>query len=208
MTTQSPDVATHESFPAGVCPSCGYLLNGLPPVGVCPECGIFYSDTQLILYGWACGRHATTNNSRGLRFILGLIPFFLAWQLLLPTSKTLRLVVAGSCILSIVLSLIRRKRTDLPGRIQIRLNRDGMVQIDDLATLRGRNPDTVPTHWDRLKIDMLKQRSNGRIRIRMKYVGLPWYVMLRDAYPVDAEIQSDRMSLETLNDTIARLSRK
>jgi hypothetical protein len=208
MTTHPSNITATESFPPDVCPTCGYSVNGLPARGVCPECGASYYDTQLILYGWACGRHATTNNSRGLRFLVGLAPLYLAWQLFLPMATPWRIAVVTSWVGSIGLSLMRRKKTDLPGRIQIRMNRDGIRQIDDVTTLRGPDPDLILTPWHKLEIATLQRRSNGRIPIRIKHVGMPWYVMVSNAYPVDAEIQSGRLSLQMLTDIIAGLRQR
>jgi hypothetical protein len=114
-----------------ICPVCGYSLNGLPDVGVCPECGEKYDTSEIILYGWPCGSHASPLNDFGsgvlLILVLGAIGGFLwSWGI-----TYVRVVVIPPTVVVGVL-IISRWIRDRRGTVQVRLTNRGAVQYDDL----------------------------------------------------------------------------
>ncbi len=143
--TNIPDCLRTE-----VCPNCAYALKGSPPVGACPECGQPFNQSEIILYGWARGKHENPGNAKASRLvwvlvlaILAIAPSaFQAWFLSPHGSKSfplLLIVVAFLMVDKIVLMLdkivmlFRRHKTDHPGLIQVRLSEAGCVQYDAVA---------------------------------------------------------------------------
>jgi hypothetical protein len=200
MDTKALNLSAQECFPPEVCPACGYSLTGLPSIGVCPECGIAYDDSQLILYGWACGTHATPSNSRGKRFFFALFPILFLWQIFQPwISREWRLTLAIMWMASLGLNLLRRKTIDHPGGVQVRLNRKGVVQVDDLSALRERpaaGKQLVP--WKEIEMVTWKQLSDDRLRVQIKLL-MPRYTPAHNPLPVDAEVNCNCQQAEKLH---------
>jgi hypothetical protein len=180
-----------EKFPPEVCPVCGYSLQGLPGEGICPECGNAYDSSQLILYGWACGRHATPYNSRGRRLIFTLLPIWFLWQIFQPFADwRLRIGMAGFWVLSILIVLVRRRPVDHPGGIQLRMDQNGIAQIDDLEKLRHK-PQIAPKRfvsWNEVDVETWKTHAPDKLRLRLQ-LRYPWYKPIGEPYPVDAEVR-------------------
>jgi len=190
MTQADPTILVVESFPPEVCPICGYSLEGLPGEGICPECGNRYDSSELILHGWAHGQHATAANSRGGGFFFSMLPGFAIVYLWFVTGfSVMRWVFAAIWIFTVGFNLMRRRTTDHPGGIQIRMSRRGIVQINDLASLRE-HPQLAHSsriEWKKLKLQKLQVRRDGRIRLRFRR-NRPWWMPSEDVYPIDAEL--------------------
>jgi hypothetical protein len=192
MSLELPNVAATESFPPEPCPTYGYFLKGLPPCGVCPECGVGYDNSQFILYGKACGQHATASNARGWRLIFVFTPLAFSGQILDPTiSNAWRAAFIVSWLLILIPSIMRRKSTYHPGGIQLRFNSKGIVQLNDLAQLRRKLFIATKGFetWGNLKMAIWKQTSEDRLRLRMAFRD-NWFGL--DTYPIDAELECTR----------------
>jgi hypothetical protein len=132
-----------ECLYATVCPNCGYPLEGLPETGICPECGREYAQTEVILYGYARGRHENFGNVRRSRlayFIFGPLIFLwfqiitlivIGWRTLVyepPYSIPLTLFIVVQILL-----VWPRFGSKYPGPIQVRLGERGCTQYDKLS---------------------------------------------------------------------------
>jgi hypothetical protein len=155
MSQSTETIESAEIFPPEVCPICGYSLQGLPGQGICPECGKAYDSSELILHGWARGKHANLANTRGTRFVLAFLPG--GWLLYLWFTAAFtfawRMALLAGWIIPLAFHLFQRKSTDHPGGIQVRMSRRGIVQINDLNMLRS-NPHFPAAHrmnWGHLK---------------------------------------------------------
>ncbi len=117
-----------------VCPNCAYSLDGLPDTGTCPECGRPYDQSEVILYGWARGRHENISNAKRSRIVwLLILPFLYEFpQIIFNPVKTLTFIVLGVS-LPVAYLLFRRQSSDHPGLIQVRLNNRQCVQYNDLT---------------------------------------------------------------------------
>ncbi|MFI5380458.1 MAG: hypothetical protein ACHRHE_14260 [Tepidisphaerales bacterium] len=132
------EVRPPTSLSTVVCPNCGYSLRGLPGEGTCPECGRVYDQSELILYGFGRGGHASPANAKSSRLVWVLVAPVI-WGLMLLRQMW---VVGGwdylGCfwvlgLLTTLYALARRWNSNHPGLIQVRLNDRGCVQYDDLA---------------------------------------------------------------------------
>jgi hypothetical protein len=200
MPLESSNIAATESFPPDVCPTCGYSLNGLPLCGICPECGVRYDDTQLILYGWACGQHATPSNTKGWRLLLTVIPITFTWQLM-SVSFPWRVAMLATWIVFVINALMRRTSTDHSGGVQVRLNSKGIVQLDDLAIIR-KKPEVADKQfqtWDKVNMVIWSQANETRLRFRMA-LRKSWFGL--ETYPIDAELECARAESEKLRERI------
>jgi hypothetical protein len=130
-------------FPTA-CPNCGYSREGLPVDALCPECGRAYHPSEVILYGYARGRHENLANAKRSRIawvILG--PLAIFWlnglQFMISTgwrSLIYRpgfLVIVACVFLPQIYFISRRFSGDHPGLIQVRLGNKGCAQFDTLS---------------------------------------------------------------------------
>jgi hypothetical protein len=197
-----PNEATDEFFPPEVCPICGYSLQGAPAEGICPECGNAYDASVLIVHGWACGQHANVANSRGRRLLFTMLfPLWVLWQFMF-TSNVWRLTVGGLWLASIAFDYSRRKSTDHPGGIQLRMNRNGILQIDNLRLLRNDPARALKkplTPWNLLKPVTCKIDPSNRLHLNLEQRR---YRLT--SYPVDAELQCTEQQAKNLVDLISK----
>jgi hypothetical protein len=115
------------------CPVCGYSLKGLPDVGICPECGERYDTSEIILYGWALGSHATISNGAKGRFPwLMCVTLFMTLLFSLQIGLRFLGVLVLVQLVLIAVSLARRRNNDHAGLVQVHLSDDGAVQYDNL----------------------------------------------------------------------------
>jgi hypothetical protein len=188
MTTLKDPNEPAEVFPPDVCPICGYSLRGSPGEGTCPECGNRYDSSQLILYGWARGRAANPGNSRGRWFLFSILPgFWILYWISHPQFFWGLKVIFGMCWLGpIVFSLLRRQSLDHPGAIQVRMNRKGFSQIDNLPSLRT-NPDRVAWTdwvWTSMTLHTADWTAGDNLRLRVRRQVARW----SSDYPIDADL--------------------
>ena len=129
-----------ECLRAAVCPNCGYALEGLPRAGTCPECGRPYGNSQVVLHGFARGKHESPQNAKRSRLVW-VILCSTGWFLIqFPQvfmsglrSNVVVLAIAPLALAPLILMLLRRGATQHPGPAQLRLSEQGCLQIDDLV---------------------------------------------------------------------------
>ncbi len=146
-----PTTSVPPCLHTDVCPNCGYSLAGLSETGVCPECGRPYDQSQIILYGWARGRHENLSTARKSRLVWVFVAS-MAWAGFQGVNLLIRHVyvnwffmLLAVVILINVLALLKRINIDHPGLIQVRLNADECVQYDSLAG-PGRMSEFISGH--------------------------------------------------------------
>lgn len=133
MESTTPTIP--ESLQTGVCPNCGYSLSGLPGVGVCPECGGTYDGNEVVVYGYARGRHANIGNTTP-SIALRIVALWIA--IIALQSPRFRIDPFSWLIVALLLpqgiyQFFRRKQVTHPGLIQVRIGERGCVQYDDLG---------------------------------------------------------------------------
>ncbi|MDB5334025.1 MAG: hypothetical protein JWP03_5176 [Phycisphaerales bacterium] len=135
MTVEAPSIPA--SLAPAVCANCGYSLTGLTGTRVCPECGREYDESEVVLHGWARGRHENLGNTKRTRIVLMLFGSF-AWiavqlpSLALGGTRYDLLIFAAAMMVPVGLLLFRRSDSGHPGLIQVRLSDRGCVQYDNL----------------------------------------------------------------------------
>jgi hypothetical protein len=193
MTSLKPEVM-QDYFPPEVCPICAYSLEGSPGEGICPECGKLYDSRELILHGWARGTHANASNSRGKSLLASLIPGLWIINTLLfgghfgAKIVSIYLLVWGAVI---AWALFRRQQMDHPGGVQVRMSQKGMVQIDNIGTMRNKPENAaVPRHrWGEIRIAKLEIPSAGALYLKLESRSKSRIVWnRRQQTPIDAEL--------------------
>ncbi len=132
--------AAAPPFPKDVCANCGYSLLGLPNECICPECGKTIDQSEIVLYGNACGKHETAMNARASRLpwvILSsvVVSVLYLWTYVISSffHNTKGLLAMGLVLLPPLYLLLRRRQIEHPGLVQIRIGPHGCVQLDDLS---------------------------------------------------------------------------
>lgn len=101
----------------------------------------------------------------------------------------LRAVVVMAWLGSVALALVKRRAvTDHPGRIQVRINKDGIVQIDDLRVLRDTEKVAQMHRVAWYRLTLVTAKSTGEDRFRLKLKRMYRHSRLIHDYPVDAEL--------------------
>jgi hypothetical protein len=134
MSVEAPSIPA--SLASAVCANCGYSLTGLTGIRVCPECGKEYDESEVVLYGWARGRHENLANTKRTRLVWVLLSSFAFIVFQLPSlalgGTRYDLLIFAAMAVSAGLLLFRRSESGHPGLIQVRLSDRGCVQYDNL----------------------------------------------------------------------------
>jgi hypothetical protein len=198
-TTQS---VTDGPLRLGICPGCGYVLNGLPDEGLCPECGREYDQRTVVLYGWSRGLHAnvTTSSARVALGLWAMSSIGLIGQVFNPTMP--RGLVVGMTAFWLGTSAwtlwMRQSDRDTPGRIQVHLSDGGCVQLNHPP-----KPATDVVPWGRIDDVMFGELAPGRYRLRLRCRGSFWKLDQLTNNPVDAEVQCTFEQADALRERIA-----
>ncbi|HWE96374.1 MAG TPA: hypothetical protein VG269_20595 [Tepidisphaeraceae bacterium] len=136
MQVEPPSIPV--SLVASVCANCGYSLEGLTGRRICPECGKEHDESEVILHGWARGRHENLSNTKRTRIGLMLLGSFAWVAVQLPSlasagSRSYLILYAAAIMVPAGLLLFRRSDSAHPGLIQVRLSDQGCVQYDHLG---------------------------------------------------------------------------
>jgi hypothetical protein len=193
--TTSPTV---DALRLETCPSCGYLLQGLPPEGVCPECGQRYDQHEVILQGWARGLHASIANAKPTYVVLyvALMSINLInvpWMIRLGHIG-LAIVCVAAWALAVGLPLWWRFTRRGPGLVEVRLSSHGCVQFD------------APTQWFRPRMTPWKDVSTaslspaGRNSYRLK-IGREVFL---SGKVIDAEFECSEFKAKALQQRIQK----
>jgi hypothetical protein len=140
-------------------------------------------------------------NSRGKSFVFSLVPAIFSLNLLMQWlignvgrgSLLFFLAAWGWLIVSIIM---RRKESDHPGGVQVRMSRNGVVQIDDIEKLRKKPEHAAePRHrWGELAIAKLKIGNAHSIYLKLESRSLQrafFWIKAREA-PINAEVDCPR----------------
>ena len=142
---ERPRLFTADGRPAtDVCAKCGYVLRGLPVVGNCPECGAAYDDSRIIIYGSARGgTHTSVATAKGKGLVISIVVMVIAigipivamafsppWR---ARAFPAYYVFVPFFIIMTVMGIIQRRTNRHPDLAQVRLNRHGCVQHNDLS---------------------------------------------------------------------------
>lgn len=138
----APRIFTDDGRPATeVCAKCGYWLIGLPSEGNCPECGAGYTDQVVLIYGNGRGsQHATLSSAkRKTLIIVGIGAAIVGIAALYFSAWNGRGLLAVTVLVGLWAAFgLAGRQSRHPGLAQVRLNRAGCVQFNDLS---------VPSIW-------------------------------------------------------------
>jgi hypothetical protein len=166
------NTSTHpDSLRLTTCPRCGYSLEGLPDDGVCPECGAPYDQSEVVLHGYGAGHYGGVAAGRPAAAAVSAVVVLvtLGWCIHRVVRKGVNDVfdIAWPAVigLSLVWSLWKRSRSDMPGLVQVRLSRDGVIQVNNPTA--GREKIGKPTPWQHVADVRIRTVGDDRVRIEI-----------------------------------------
>jgi hypothetical protein len=191
------EVGVQDPLRLEVCPACGYSLQGLPEEGVCPECGQKYNQAVIVLHGWGRGTHASVHTSP-LWLAVGLCAlncFNLIYLFIFLRRTWFIGPVVLICAAPIILIFWRRRKTTLPGLVQVLVSSGGCAQLDNPTSRRT----VPPTPWTSVADVDFFPLGNGHYRLRMLTQRGRWRFA---STPVDAEVRLDPDKAQVLRQRI------